>query len=119
MVLTVVAMSFTSPALETTTSLASQILSGRIPAPDVSAVPGASAVVLAVSSPFGQQGPIGTDLLELVCQRCTNKEIAQQLMISEYTVKNHLSKILSKLHLRSRAEAARYAAGQRRRPSDS
>ena len=58
------------------------------------------------------------EVLELVCQRCTNKEIAQQLMISEYTVKNHLSKILSKLHLRSRAEAARYAAGQRRRPSE-
>jgi DNA-binding NarL/FixJ family response regulator len=58
------------------------------------------------------------EVLELVCQRCTNKEIAQQLMISEYTVKNHLSKILSKLHLRSRAEAARYAAGERRRPSE-
>ncbi|HEY0584443.1 MAG TPA: response regulator transcription factor [Chloroflexota bacterium] len=59
------------------------------------------------------------EVLELVSQRCTNKEIAQRLMISEYTVKNHLSNILSKLHLRSRAEAARYAATQRRRPSES
>lgn len=58
------------------------------------------------------------EVLELVCQRYTNKEIAQQLVISEYTVKNHLSNILSKLHLRSRAEAARYAATQRRRRSD-
>lgn len=49
------------------------------------------------------------EVLELVAQRCTNKEIAQQLMISEYTVKNHLSNILAKLHLRSRAEAAHYA----------
>jgi DNA-binding NarL/FixJ family response regulator len=47
-------------------------------------------------------------VLELVARRCTNKEIAQQLVISEYTVKNHLANILSKLHLRSRAEAARY-----------
>jgi DNA-binding NarL/FixJ family response regulator len=47
-------------------------------------------------------------VLELVAQRCTNKEIAQRLVLSEYTVKNHLSNILSKLHLRSRAEAARY-----------
>jgi two-component system nitrate/nitrite response regulator NarL len=59
------------------------------------------------------------EVLELVSQRYTNKEIAQQLMISEYTVKNHLSNILSKLHLRSRAEAARYAAAQHRRPGDS
>jgi DNA-binding NarL/FixJ family response regulator len=58
------------------------------------------------------------EVLALVAQRCTNKEIAQQLTISEYTVKNHLSNILSKLHLRSRAEAARYAAAQRRRPSE-
>jgi DNA-binding NarL/FixJ family response regulator len=50
------------------------------------------------------------EVLALVAERCTNKEIAQQLMISEYTVKNHLSNILSKLHLRSRAEAARYAS---------
>jgi DNA-binding NarL/FixJ family response regulator len=58
------------------------------------------------------------EVLELVAQRCTNKEIAQQLMISEYTVKNHLSNILSKLHLRSRAEAARFAATQRKRAAD-
>jgi DNA-binding NarL/FixJ family response regulator len=48
------------------------------------------------------------EVLELVSQRYTNKEIAQRLVISEYTVKNHLSNILNKLHLRSRAEAARY-----------
>jgi DNA-binding NarL/FixJ family response regulator len=48
------------------------------------------------------------EVLELVSQRYTNKEIAQRLVLSEYTVKNHLSNILSKLHLRSRAEAARY-----------
>jgi DNA-binding NarL/FixJ family response regulator len=80
----------------------------------------------------GRQAPSGEDsdpaegltlreeeVLELVAQRYTNKEIAQQLTISEYTVKNHLSNILSKLHLRSRAEAARYAAAQRRRPGES
>jgi DNA-binding NarL/FixJ family response regulator len=48
------------------------------------------------------------EVLQLVSQRCTNKEIAQRLVLSEFTVKNHLSNILSKLHLRSRAEAARY-----------
>ncbi len=51
------------------------------------------------------------EVLELVAQRCTNKEIAARLFISEYTVKNHLRNILSKLHLRSRIEAAAYARG--------
>lgn len=47
------------------------------------------------------------EVLELVAQRLTNKEIAARLVLSEYTVKNHLQNILSKLHLHSRAEAAR------------
>jgi DNA-binding NarL/FixJ family response regulator len=55
------------------------------------------------------------EVLQLVSQRYTNKEIAQQLVLSEFTVKNHLSNILSKLHLRSRAEAARYLP---RHPTD-
>ncbi|MBI3971250.1 MAG: response regulator transcription factor [Chloroflexi bacterium] len=52
------------------------------------------------------------EVLELVARRYTNKEIAARLVISEYTVKNHLRNILSKLHLRSRAQAARYALGR-------
>jgi DNA-binding NarL/FixJ family response regulator len=49
------------------------------------------------------------EVLELVARRHTNKEIAARLVISEYTVKNHLRNILSKLHLSSRSQAARYA----------
>jgi DNA-binding NarL/FixJ family response regulator len=56
------------------------------------------------------------EVLELVAQRYTNKEIAQRLVLSEFTVKNHLSNILSKLHLRSRAEAARYLPRQAANP---
>jgi DNA-binding NarL/FixJ family response regulator len=67
----------------------------------------------APSDPGAQLTLREQEVLELVAQRCTNKEIAQRLTISEFTVKNHLSNILSKLHLRSRAEAARYAATQR------
>jgi DNA-binding NarL/FixJ family response regulator len=51
------------------------------------------------------------EVLELLTQRSSNKEIAGRLVISEFTVKNHLRNILSKLHLRSRREAARYAIG--------
>jgi DNA-binding NarL/FixJ family response regulator len=48
------------------------------------------------------------EVLELVADRLSNKEIATRLVISEHTVKNHLKNILSKLHLRSRREAADY-----------
>ena len=48
------------------------------------------------------------EVLELVADRLSNKEIAVRLVISEHTVKNHLKNILSKLHLRSRREAADY-----------
>ncbi len=50
------------------------------------------------------------EVLELVAQRLTNKEIASKLVISEYTVKNHLRNILAKLHLSSRIQAARLLA---------
>jgi DNA-binding NarL/FixJ family response regulator len=48
------------------------------------------------------------EVLELVADRLSNKEIAARLVISEHTVKNHLKNILGKLHLRSRREAADY-----------
>jgi DNA-binding NarL/FixJ family response regulator len=48
------------------------------------------------------------EVLELVADRLSNKEIASRLVISEHTVKNHLKNILSKLHLRTRREAADY-----------
>lgn len=49
------------------------------------------------------------EVLELVAEGLTNKEIASRLFIAENTVKNHLRRILSKLHLQSRAQAAAYA----------
>jgi DNA-binding NarL/FixJ family response regulator len=52
------------------------------------------------------------DILELVVEGMTNKEIASALNISENTVKIHLRNILEKLHLQNRIQAAVYAVRQ-------
>ena len=43
----------------------------------------------------------------------SNREVADQLYISENTVKNHMRNILEKLHLHSRMEAVMYAVRKR------
>ncbi len=49
------------------------------------------------------------EILSLVAKGWSNKEIAAKLVISEYTVKNHLKNIMQKLHLRNRVQLTRYA----------
>ncbi len=53
------------------------------------------------------------DVLRLIARGNSNKEIAHQLVISEKTVKTHVSNILQKLHLADRTQAALYAVRQR------
>ena len=50
------------------------------------------------------------EVLTLVAQGLTNKEIASSLVISENTARNHVSHILDKLGLSRRSEAASFAA---------
>ena len=52
------------------------------------------------------------EVLRLIAKGATNREIAEQLVISEGTVKNHISNILSRLGLRDRTQAAIYAREQ-------
>jgi len=49
------------------------------------------------------------EVLQLVAQGATNKQIADSLFISENTVKTHLRNIMEKLHLANRSQAAAYA----------
>jgi NarL family two-component system response regulator LiaR len=49
------------------------------------------------------------EVLQLVALGQSNREIAAALMISEATVRTHVSNILSKLHLARRTQAALYA----------
>jgi DNA-binding NarL/FixJ family response regulator len=53
------------------------------------------------------------EVLKLVARGMSNREVADQLFISENTVKNHVRNILEKLHLHSRMEAVMYAVRQR------
>jgi DNA-binding NarL/FixJ family response regulator len=53
------------------------------------------------------------EVLKLVAQGMSNKEIAADLYISENTVKNHVRNILEKLHLHSRMEAVVYAVREK------
>ncbi|MGI9539956.1 MAG: response regulator [Miltoncostaeaceae bacterium] len=49
-------------------------------------------------------------VLALIAEGCTNGSIAQELHLSEKTARNHVSHLLRKLGLRSRAHAAAWAA---------
>jgi len=45
------------------------------------------------------------EILQLLCSGKANSEIAQQLNISENTVKNHMQRVFAKLNVKTRAQA--------------
>lgn len=52
------------------------------------------------------------EILSCVAKGLINKKIAEELTISEHTVKNHLKNILAKLQLANRVQLTRYAYEQ-------
>ena len=61
------------------------------------------------TNPFTDLTHREMQVLKLIANGLNNNQIAQELIISEHTVKGHVSNILSKLHLADRTQAAVYA----------
>ena len=53
------------------------------------------------------------EVFQLIAEGKTNKEIAAEVFLSDKTVKNYVSSILSKLNLERRAQAAAFVAKHR------
>ena len=74
-------------------------------------------VLQELSHPGGSSGKQTVDpltereleVLRLIAQGMSNKEIASKIFVAEWTVRSHVSNILGKLHLASRTQAALYA----------
>jgi two-component system nitrate/nitrite response regulator NarL len=83
---------------------------------------GASAGPIRSAGSAAPEGPALTrreiEILQLVSEGLSNKEIGARLSITEGTVKNHVHNALEKLHLENRIQAAAYVVrqGMGRRP---
>jgi len=44
------------------------------------------------------------EVVRLICEGCTNREIGEKLYISEHTVKDHIKNIMRKMEVASRNE---------------
>ena len=54
------------------------------------------------------------DILDLIAEGCTNREIGQRLFLAEKTVKNYVSSLLAKLGMQRRTQAAVYGSTLRK-----
>lgn len=62
--------------------------------------------------------PREIEIVQLIIEELTDKEIAERLFISLNTVKTHLKNILAKLHLKSRAQVGTYKDSLHSRQED-
>jgi NarL family two-component system response regulator LiaR len=74
----------------------------------------AQRLVAEVASPGHRKGAVALterelEVLQLIAQGFSNNEIAAKLVVTERTVKAHVSNLLGKLHLADRTQAAVYA----------
>jgi NarL family two-component system response regulator LiaR len=82
------------------------VLHSRVAARVVQELHGARAEAF---NPWSDLSERELEVLRLIADGMDNADIAQRLVISEKTVKSHVSNILSKLHVGDRTQAAVYA----------
>ena len=58
------------------------------------------------------------EILDLIADGCTNRQIGERLFLAEKTVKNYVSGLLTKLGMQRRTQAAVYGATLRRRTGE-
>jgi LuxR family transcriptional regulator, regulator of acetate metabolism len=88
-------------------SAAAQWMSGAVRRlDDIAAESASAALVAAESRALESLTPRETEILRLLARGLTNRQIAQQLMVREGTVKYHVKNVLRKLGAAGRADAA-------------
>jgi DNA-binding NarL/FixJ family response regulator len=75
------------------------------PRPAGTLTPGTTVLAAAEEEPLEKLTDREEEILKLLAAGLSNREIAQQLSLSEGTVKNHISAILAKLHANDRTQA--------------
>src|SRR5213592_1922944 len=84
------------------------LVRARLPLPDGCDGTVAEEVVALEDDPFGLT-PREREVLAMVAEGATNREIGERLFMAEKTASVHVSRILAKLDVRSRTEAAAVA----------
>ncbi|TVZ03489.1 DNA-binding response regulator [Trebonia kvetii] len=84
-----------------------RLLDAAVRAPE--AVPAAAAASADAGADSGELTPREADVLRLIAEGQSNREIARTLFVSEATVKTHVNRIFAKTGSRDRAQAIRYA----------
>ncbi|RPJ26240.1 MAG: DNA-binding response regulator [Chloroflexi bacterium] len=69
-----------------------------------------------LASPLDELTPREREILESLAAGLSNKEIGEQLFLSEKTVKHYMTNILQKLQVRNRVEAALLAQKEMKKP---
>jgi DNA-binding NarL/FixJ family response regulator len=102
-----------------TTNLGEQAIAGFVMPVAVVEVEGMRGAPVAYVAPQRETAPVGGPLTErerevvsLIVKGCSNREIAQELVIAEGTAVRHVANILNKLDLHSRAQVAVWAMQQ-------
>ena len=85
-----------------------RLLDAAVRAPEA-APAGADAGTVQAGADSAELTPREADVLRLIAQGQSNREIARTLFVSEATVKTHVNRIFAKTGSRDRAQAIRYA----------